>query len=474
MKPDQEWLKTTLESISDAVILTDIEGNIRLLSQKAELLTGWTSEEALHKPLTEVFQLLNADTHEVLGGSMLSVLKTGKNVVFDKNAVLLSKTGEKRPVKSKSKPVKDKDNCIQGIVLVFKELARKNKKLAKAEFLSFHDPLTGLYNRKFFEEEFKRLNTERNLPISLAIIDIDYLDEVKKFFGNAEGDNLIKRVAEIIKQECRVDDIVARVSENEFMILLPKTNSKQADILVNRINDLVDKEKLGALNLPLSFGCEPTKKKENEIALIYKEAAEKTPPLKSTAKNLPTNVLIEIIMETLYHKNDMEEKESAQVSKFCAEIGQTLELSEKNIENLEMFGLIRNIGKVSLDSRILHKPDKLTDSEMAEIKRHPELGHEILSTMNEYAHLSDYVLAHHERWDGKGYPKGLKGEEIPLEARIVAIADAYNAMTSSRPYRKALDEETAAEEILKNAGTQFDPHLAKVFVEKVLGKEHIK
>jgi diguanylate cyclase (GGDEF)-like protein/PAS domain S-box-containing protein len=471
MKQDQGWLETTFESISDAVILTDIQGNIQLLSPKAELLTGWTNEEALHKPLTEVFQLLNAETHEVLGGSMLSVLKTGKNIVFAKNAVLLSKTGEKCPVKSKSKPVKDKENHIQGIVLVFKELARKNKKLAKAESLSFHDPLTGLYNRKFFEEEFKRLNTERNLPISLAIIDVDYLDEVKKAFGNAEGDNLIKRVAEVIKQECRVDDIVARVSENEFMILLPKTNSKQADILVNRINDLVNKEKLDALDLPIYTGCDTIKKKKNEIALVYKEAVEET---KSTAKNRPVNALIEIIMETLYHKNDMEEKESAQVSEFCAEIGQTLELSEKNIENLEMTGLIRNIGKVSLDSRILHKPDKLTDSEMAEIKRHPELGHEILSTMNEYAHLSDYVLSHHERWDGKGYPKGLKGEEIPLEARIVAIVDAYNAMISSRPYRKALDEETAAEEILKNAGTQFDPHLAKVFVEKVLGKKHIK
>ncbi|TCX51619.1 HD-GYP domain-containing protein [Dehalobacter sp. 14DCB1] len=471
MKQDRGWLETTFESISDAVILTDIQGNIQLLSQKAELLTGWTNEEALHKPLTEVFQLLNADTHEVLGGTMLNVLETGKKVEFAKNVVLLSKTGEKRLVKSKSKPVKDKENHIQGIVLVFKELARKNKKLAKTESLSFHDPLTGLYNRKFFEEEFKRLNTERNLPISLAIIDVDYLDEVKKAFGNAEGDNLIKRVAEVIKQECRVDDIVARVSENEFMILLPKTNSKQADILVNRINDLVNKEKLDALDLPICTGCDTIKKKENEIALVYKEAVEKT---KSTAKNRPANALIEIIMETLYHKNDMEEKESAQVSEFCAEIGQTLELSEKNIENLEIIGLIRNIGKVSLDSRILHKPDKLTDSEMAEIKRHPELGHEILSTMNEYAHLSDYVLAHHERWDGKGYPKGLKGEEIPLEARIVAIADAYNAMTSSRPYRKAMDERSAAEEILRNAGTQFDPHLAKVFIEKVLGKEHVE
>ncbi|WP_368294235.1 HD domain-containing phosphohydrolase [Dehalobacter sp. TBBPA1] len=463
MKPDQEWLKTTLESISDAVILTDIQGNIRLLSQKAKLLTGWKNEEALHKPLTEVFQLLNAATNEELGGSMLNVLETGKKVEFTKNAVLLSKSGEKRPVRSKAKPVKDEDKHIQGIVLVFKELVRKNKKLGKAEFLSFHDPLTGLYNRRFFEEEFKRLNTERNLPISLALIDIDYLDDIKKDLGHAEGNLIIKKIAEIIKQECRVDDIIARISESEFMILLPKTNSKQADILVNRINDLVDKEKL-----------EPTTKKENEIALVYKEAAEKTPPLKSTAKNKPSNALIEIIMETLFHKNEKEEKESAQVSEFCAEIGQTLELSEKNIENLEMIGLIRNIGKVSLDSRILHKPGKLTDSEMAEMKRHPELGHEILSTMNEYAHLSDYVLAHHERWDGKGYPKGLKGEEIPLEARIVTIADAYNAMTSSRPYRKALDVETAAEEILKNAGTQFDPHLAKVFVEKVLGKEHIK
>ena len=120
-----------------------------------------------------------------------------------------------------------------------------------------------------------------------------------------------------------------------------------------------------------------------------------------------------------------------------------------------------------------NKPAKLTLDEWEEIKRHPEIGYRILSTANGMAEMAEYVLAHHERWDGLGYPKGLKGEEIPLQPRIIAIADAYDAMTSTRTYRGALSDEVAIEELQKNAGTQFEPELVKVFIDKVINLKAI-
>jgi len=132
-------------------------------------------------------------------------------------------------------------------------------------------------------------------------------------------------------------------------------------------------------------------------------------------------------------------------------------------------GLLHDIGKIAIDDSILNKPGKLTEQEWEEIKRHPDIGYRILSTSYDFLELADCILAHHEKWAGTGYPKGLKGEDIPRIARIIAIADSYDAMTSERPYRKAMSEEEACIEIRKNSGTQFDPKIARIFIEKVLG-----
>ena len=130
--------------------------------------------------------------------------------------------------------------------------------------------------------------------------------------------------------------------------------------------------------------------------------------------------------------------------------------------------MLHDIGKIALDENLLNKPGKLTEDEWKEIKRHPEIGYRILSTVNDMADMASYVLYHHDRWDGQGYPKGLKGDEIPFMSRIITIADAYDAMTSDRSYRSALPKEVVIAELQKNSGIQFDPELIRVFIEEVL------
>ena len=176
-------------------------------------------------------------------------------------------------------------------------------------------------------------------------------------------------------------------------------------------------------------------------------------------------------MDTLYERSSREEKHSERVSKYCGDMARVLKMPNYRINELTSLGLLHDIGKIAVKDSVLNKPGKLNDEEWAEIKRHSETGYRILSQSPGMVQASKYVLAHHERWGGLGYPEGLKSYDIPMQARIIAICDAYDAMRSKRPYRDPLPMEEAVTEIKKGAGTQFDPELAKVFVVNVLGEE---
>ena len=177
---------------------------------------------------------------------------------------------------------------------------------------------------------------------------------------------------------------------------------------------------------------------------------------------------VDTIIRTLYEKSRREEAHSHRVSNLCVRLGRAIGAHKADIEELKTAGLLHDIGKVAIDGSILNKPSRLSEDEWRVIKRHPEIGYRILSTVIYMSDIAEYILAHHERWDGSGYPKGLKGNEIMLKSRIISIADAYDAMTSLRSYRSPLSKEEAIYELQKNAGIQFDPELVSVFIEKVV------
>ena len=352
-----------------------------------------------------------------------------------------------------------------------RDISERKKMEQKLEYLGYHDLLTGLYNRRFFEEELKRLDVPRNFPLTIVIADVNGLKLINDSFGHAIGDELLKTVAEVTTKACRADDIIARLGGDEFVILLPKTDAFETEQILKRIKALISKEKVGSIDISVSFGYETKKKEEEKIQEILKKAEDHMYKKKLFESPSMRGKTINAIINTLHEKNKREEQHSHRVSALCKSMGQSLGLPEGEIEELKTVGLLHDIGKIAIEETILNKPGKLTDDEWREIKRHPEIGYRILSTVNDMSEMAEYVLAHHERWDGLGYPKGLKGEEITLQSRIISIADAYDAMTSERSYRSALPEITVREELRKNSGTQFDPELVSVFIEKVLDKQ---
>lgn len=363
----------------------------------------------------------------------------------------------------------ERTHQLQGMNAILKEeVAERKKREEENLYLSYHDVLTGLYNRRFYEEEVKRLDTEKNLPISIIIGDVNGLKLVNDAFGHDKGDELLQKAAAAIEGACRTDDIVARWGGDEFVILLPKTKSEEVEGIITRIKNLYTKERISTLSVSISFGWDTKQKIEEDILKVLKSAEDYMYKNKIIENKTIRGNTINTIINTLHEKNPREEQHSQRVSEICENIGSALGFSVIDIRKLKVVGLLHDIGKIAIDESILNKPGKLTEQEWNEIKRHPDIGYRILSSTHDLVELADCILAHHERWDGAGYPKGLKGEAIPMVARIIALADAYDAMSSARSYRKPLSEKEILAEIQNNAGSQFDPEIAKIFIEKVL------
>lgn len=340
----------------------------------------------------------------------------------------------------------------------------------RIEYLSYRDPLTNLYNRRFFEEELIRLDSEKALPLTIIMADMNGLKLINDSLGHAVGDQLLRKAAEVLTRACPPYALIARVGGDEFVILLPNTEAHRAKECVKHIKIMAAGEQVGSVTVSLSLGYSTKNTQAEDIKDNLKLAEDQMYRNKLFESPSMRGKTINTIIHTLHEKNKREEAHSQRVSELCRQVGEVLGLPQSDIEELKTVGLLHDIGKIAIEESILNKPEKLTDSEWEEIKRHPEVGYRILSTVNNMSEMAEHVLAHHERWDGKGYPKGLQGAEIPFQARIIHIADAYDAMTSDRSYRAALSEEEAVAELLKQAGSQFDPELVWIFVYKVLGK----
>lgn len=269
---EKEQFKTTLLSVGDGVISTDNQGNIRIINQIAQKLTGWTQEEAMGKPLEEVFNIVHEHTRETCNNPAQEVLKTGQIIQLANHTSLISKTGQEIPIEDSAAPIKDENGQITGVVIVFRDFTEKREKQKQVEYLSFHDHLTGLYNRRYMEDALKRLDTERNLPFTIMVLDVNDLKLTNDCFGHEKGDQLLKAVAKIMTKKCRTDEIVCRTGGDEFAILLPNIHKEQAEAIKQRITQAALEEDLDSVVVSLAIGYAVKETQDQDIMQIHKEA----------------------------------------------------------------------------------------------------------------------------------------------------------------------------------------------------------
>lgn len=336
---------------------------------------------------------------------------------------------------------------------------------AKIAYMSFHDQLTGLYNRYYLEEELHRHDRGREIPISVIMADVNGLKLVNDTYGHSVGDEMLKKAAEIMKKSCREEDIIARFGGDEFIIFLPKTGEQEAQEIGRRIDQAYREAYVEEVPITMSFGVAVKNSSDQNLAAILREAEDKMYQNKLTESRSGKSAVLSALLKTLAAKSYETEAHTRNMQEIALKIGERLGLPDSELNRLNLLITLHDIGKINIPEELLTKKGSLSQDDWEIMKKHAETGFRIARATEEFAHVADEILSHHERWDGKGYPQGLKGNDIPLLARITSIADAFEVMTNGRPYKKAMRPDAIIAEFKKCAGSHFDPQLVEHFLE---------
>ena len=459
---EKELLRVTLHSIGDGVVTTDVDGRITGINAMAEEITGWSSSEVIGRPFSDVFILKNEKTGEPVEDIVEKVLRTGTIVGLANHTVLVNKWEVEVPIADSAAPIRDKTGKLYGAIMVFRDVSTEKEHENQIIYLSYHDALTDLFNRRYVEEHLYKLDDPALFPLAVIMGDVNGLKLTNDVFGHLKGDQLLKTVADSIRDNLSDGSIAVRWGGDEFLIFLPQADPSHVKDFIQSIKDTIAERSPDKISI--SFGFSVKENAMQSIQTVFQEAEERMYHQKLLEGKSFRNTIMNMLLATLYEKSHETEEHALRLKTTCTLIGNELGLSLSELNELSLFAMLHDIGKVGIDHNILKKPGALTPEEWAEMKRHCEMGYRITQNAPDLTVVSEYILYHHERWDGKGYPRGLRHVEIPLLCRILAVADAYDAMVNNRIYRKALSEDEAIQELKQNAGTQFDPHIVDIFI----------
>lgn len=374
---------------------------------------------------------------------------------------------------------------IVAVALVSLLKERIDGLVARLADVARRDALTGLLNRRGFEEAFE-LELERaqrgGRPLSLVCADLDHFKRANDRLGHQGGDETLARAADALEAAKRRIDVAARIGGEEFALLLPDSDQHAAYLVAERVRRAIQKVFAdGPVELTMSFGVASlprhgahaddlmrcadralyaAKELGRNCSVIY--SAETDVLMTSEARGRQAREEAGLATMVSLAENLGPGGHSENVGRYCKLIAGELRLASGTVERVHLAGVLHDVGKVALLDSIIDKPGPLTDRDWDEVKRHPELGARMLKSAG-INDVAEWVMAHHERPDGRGYPRALAGEQIPIEAKIIAVAEAYETMTSDRPYRPALGHETALDELRRGSGTQFSAAVVDAF-----------
>ncbi len=452
---EQHYIRLTRNAGEVILQISGADLSVLSINEAGEQILGYSRDEFRSEP-----GLLRKAMDEASWELLLQVkdqLASGADAIRDVVLSWTSKDGRLVILDHVMMPFRNSSEQFVGLETIARDITERHRMESKIRQLTFNDQLTGIYNRAYFEQELRRLDSAACLPLTIVLGDINGLKLVNDAFGHQTGDQLLARAAQLLNSVLRRSDIISRWGGDEFAMILPGVDEQAATEIMFRIRSALRRADPKPIPLSIALGMCTKVSPGQGIQDVIREAEERMYRNKLLESKSTHSSIISSLEKTLWEKTHETEEHARRMQEVARALGVDMGLSEDQLTNLSLLAILHDVGKVAIPDDILLKPAKLTAEEWQTMKRHPEIGYRIAVASANLAPIADLILSHHEHWDGSGYPRGLAGEDIPLLARIIAVADAYDVMTSGRPYRRAMTEEEAMAELKRCSGTQFDP-----------------
>lgn len=469
---EKEFLKITLTSIGDGVIAMDTNGIITQANRAALHILKQSFDDLVNLPFYEQIPLFTSKQNIALPDVVAQVIKSSTTLEFNDNLYLRDSNQNSIPISCTITPIMNENRTTYGAVMVFRDISAESERKQHILYLSYHDNLTGLYNRRYFDDMISTIDRPSSFPLAIIMGDVNGLKITNDVFGHEMGDQLLKSIADVILEHTASTDLPIRWGGDEFVIFMPHTNASEASIFVDKIQSLLREKKIHQIvQMSISFGIAIKETNEDTIEELLNKAEELMYKKKLLESKSLRNSIIHSVLASLDERSLETKEHSQRLEYYCSELAKSLELTLDEMDSLSLLSVLHDIGMIGVDPHILNKAGPLNEVEWIEIRKHSEIGYRIAQSIPELSSIANHILYHHERWDGSGYPGGLSGESIPLLCRILAVADAFDAMVHDRIYRKAISVDDAVSEILENSGTQFDPKIVSAFYQLYQARE---
>lgn len=469
LEKQKNILRTIIDAVPEAIFYKDRQSKfIGYNKNFEEFYKARNVYEILGKTDLEIYE--DQKTAEYFMKQDQEIMATQETKYFEYNLMVNDEVVTEENVKI---PIINEQGESWGIVGLSRNITERKRLEERLRYLSEIDILTGLYNRYSFEEKLKKINQPEYLPLGIIMGDINGLKLVNDTLGHLEGDRLIQAIAKVLKEACGTAGDIFRWGGDEFIMLLPHTDELQCEQMIEKIITRCKGQTYQFVQLNIALGGMIKKNPQEDIYECINQAEEKVYRQKLLEKKSIKSSILESLLQSLQEKNMETKAHTERVVAAALAIGMELQFKRSELDELALAAKLHDIGKIGIHEEILLKPTALTPEEFEIMKGHTEKGYRIIQASSELVNVAKVVLTHHERWDGKGYPLGLKGEEIPLLARIISVVDAYDVMTHDRIYQQAITQKQAIREIKACAGNQFDPAIVEIFIT-LLEEENIK